>query len=60
MTHEISGKTRSTSRKATAKHPAPAGQRRQPRLRKGRAVASTPPNHGDGASVPKRKKAFVL
>jgi hypothetical protein len=60
MTHDIPGKARSTSRKATPKNPVPAVQVGQPRSQKGRAVTSSPHNGKDGALVPKRKKPFVL
>jgi hypothetical protein len=60
MTHDIPGKARSTSRKATPKNPAPAAQLGRPRSQKGRAVALSPRNDKDGAPVPKRKKPFVL
>jgi hypothetical protein len=60
MTHDIPGKARPTSRKATPKNPVPALQVGQPRSQKGRAVALTPLNGKDGAPVAKRKKPFVL
>ncbi len=60
MTHDLPGKARSMSRKATPKNPVPAVQLGQPRSQKGRAIALSAHNAKDGTSVPKRKKPFVL